>query len=483
MMTYLYSALSSFRCVFSRQVPWMLFCLVVLGLIGCEHLIGVSSLCRFWGLEESGYHALLHFFRSHAWSLSGLVLQWGSFVLCQNVVVKTGERVVVFGDHTLVAKDGRRMPAVVTLHQESETQTKPSYFRGHCWGAIGLLIGSVRAAFCLPIDLRIHQGHTHLAQTDAKEPMGDRLVQMAIEFSLNHDLAGVLILDAFFPSAAVFNLAASVWSITLKQPLLTLIIRAKSNCVAYCEPMHSERRRPGRPRKYGEKVHLMELFDHTHCFSKATCRVYGRVEQISIMAVNLLWEPTDSLIRFVLARTSRGPIILMCSDLSQDPVLALELYCSRVRIEIMFDMLKNLIFAFSYRFWSKHLPRHSRKPKKNSNLEASSPQSLPTVKECWDAYERFVMLGAISLGLLQLIAIKFTHSVWSHHEAFMRTRSRGIPSERTVKSVIATLLLKDLHSLAPHAMLRKTQRRFGSKQPLPSNHSDPVQPEACCASP
>ncbi len=41
----------------------------------------------------------------------------------------------------------------------------------------------------------------------------------------------------------------------------------------------------------------------------------------------------------------------MCSDLHQDPVVALELYYARVRIETMFDMLKNVMGVFRYRFW------------------------------------------------------------------------------------------------------------------------------------
>ncbi len=78
------------------------------------------------------------------------------------------------------------------------------------------------------------------------------------------------------------------------------------------------------------------------------------------MAINSLWKPTGEMIRFVLAVTSRGPIVLMCSDLCQDPLSALRMYCMRVRIEIMFDMLKNVIGAFNYRFRSKGMPEHSR---------------------------------------------------------------------------------------------------------------------------
>ena len=282
-------------------------------------------------------------------------------------------------------------------------------------------IGSFAASFCMSLALSIHQGLVHIGlgsnTEDGKDTMGTRVVQMAVRFAMAHDLPCVLVLDAFFPCAAVFNLAASVWSIAIREPLVTLIIKAKSNYVAYLEPCQPEQRGPGRPRKYEEKVHLMELFDHLHMFSKATCRVYGKVEEISIMAVDLLWEPTDCLIRFVFAISSRGPIVLMCNDLNQDPVLAVELYCSRVRIEVMFDMLKNLIFAFCYRFWSKLLPRHSRRPKRNKKLESPSPQS-----------------------------------------------------------VVAGLLLKDFSSFAPHAILREILRRFVREELPPTRTSSPIGP-------
>jgi hypothetical protein len=104
----------------------------------------------------------LHFFRVSVWSFDALIAYWSAFVLSQNEAVKVKGRVVLLGDHTCVAKDGRRMPCVVSMHQHSETQSKPSYFRGHFWGTIGMLIGSLAAPFCIPLDLRIHQGLVHL---------------------------------------------------------------------------------------------------------------------------------------------------------------------------------------------------------------------------------------------------------------------------------------------------------------------------------
>jgi hypothetical protein len=204
MLPYIYQALVSFRNVFSRHSTWLIFCMVILALMGASEMRGVTSFCRFWGLGTEGYHAFLHFFRSSAWSLEMLVGYWTTFVLSQNEAVHSQGRAILFGDHTCVPKDGRRMPCVVTLHQHSETQSKPSYFRGHYWGAIGLLIGSLASPYCLPLALAIHQGLVHTGDarnTDesSNETLGTRIVNMALDFSIRHELPSILVLDAFFP--------------------------------------------------------------------------------------------------------------------------------------------------------------------------------------------------------------------------------------------------------------------------------------------
>jgi hypothetical protein len=75
------------------------------------------------------------FFRSKAYRYVALLGAWQHFVVSQDKSVKVSERAVLLGDHTSVVKDGRKMPGVVSMHEESETQSKPSYFRGQCWGS------------------------------------------------------------------------------------------------------------------------------------------------------------------------------------------------------------------------------------------------------------------------------------------------------------------------------------------------------------
>lgn len=85
--------------------------------------------------------------------------------------------------------------------------------------------------------------------------------------------------------------------------------------------------------------------------------------------------------------------------------------------------------------------RHSRKPRKNKYLKKPGDDNLAKVRRCFAAYERFVMLGAIALGLLQLIALKYESLVWKEFQGFLRTKSRSLPSggQLNLLSVICSL--------------------------------------------
>ncbi len=122
MLGYIYHALEHFQSAFSRQRSWLLFGAVVLSFLSAPEMIGVTSMCRFWRVDECGYHSLLHFFRSKAYGYGELLALWQRYVLRQQVAVELDGRCVLLGDHTHVVKDGGRMPGVVSLHQSSETQ-------------------------------------------------------------------------------------------------------------------------------------------------------------------------------------------------------------------------------------------------------------------------------------------------------------------------------------------------------------------------
>ncbi|WGZ94191.1 MAG: transposase [Candidatus Thiothrix putei] len=228
------------------------------------------------------------FFRAGSYHPERLRASWQRWVLSHAPLVEVAGRLVVLGDHTHVVKDGGRMPGVVSLRETSETQSKPDYFRGQCWGAVGLLVGSLSACFCLPLSLQIHQGFRHLGEEDSNDPalkLGTRVVQMALSFAQVNDRPVWLVLDAFFATASVFRLACSVWSVALQQPLVQVITRAKKNYVAYFPAPPKPPGRRGRQRQYGMKLVLWEAFDHADFFREVTLCIYGKEESVRLIDV------------------------------------------------------------------------------------------------------------------------------------------------------------------------------------------------------
>jgi hypothetical protein len=281
-------------------------------------------MCRFWQGNEAIYHRLLHCFRSKAYPFEGLLAAWQHYVWRQAVAVRVAGRAVLLGDHTLVVKDGGRMPGVVSLHDHAETQHQPSYFRGQCWGAIGLVVGRLAAGFCLPLQLRIHQGFRHLGAAEPASPkrgtdpsLPERVVQIALTFAIGQDCPAFLVVDACFAITGVFRLARSVDSIALKQPYLVILTRAKKNYVAYFPATPQPAGRPGPQPRYGEKVHLMEVFDHPQGVDGVECCVYGQRELVRLKSVPLFWRRLGEELLFIFAITSRGPLVLMCSGFGE----------------------------------------------------------------------------------------------------------------------------------------------------------------------
>lgn len=390
---------------------------------------------------------------------------WHRYVLSEQVAAQVDGRYVLLGDHTHVVKDGGRMPGVVSLRETSETQQKPSYFRGQCWGALGLIVGRVEACFCLPLELRLHQGFIHRGEPPPEKPacgstLGERVVEMALTFAHQHGLLTWLVLDAFFASAKVFQIVRSLWRLSDQQPYVHVLVRAKKNYVGYYPAAAKPPDRPGAQATYGDKLHLYECFDHPHLFESIKCEVYGHTETVQVMSENLLWRPLGDYVRFIWVVTSRGALVLMSSDLTLSPATAIELYCLRTRIEIMFAVLKTVLKAFCFHFWTKALPRHPRRPRANRHLQPPPENRIHTVQACWNSYERFVLCALIAQGLLQLIALQFRSTIWQQHTLYLRTYSRSLPSERTVRQVLATHIVQQFVVLPQNSILRKLQAGF-----------------------
>lgn len=440
MLTYLETLLHAMRPAFSRRAAFAWLVVAFTGFVMRTDTLGVSSIVRALSLPPPCYLALLHFFHSTAWDVETLLACWWHYLARQEGAVRVGARIVLLGDHTKAPKDGRRMPEVCTLHQDSETSSKPSFFRGHHWGCLGLLLQAGKKYFATPLWAQIHR-------EDAPEPRTTAIVTLAARIAQALGSSAYLVLDAFFAVGPVFQVAAQAST-------LHILTRAKRNVVAYEHPARPQERPPGRPRQYGTKRKLNALFDEwASAFQTAQAVVYGEAETVRYLTLNLIWKPIARTLRFILVESSRGRIILMTSDLDLDPLVAIGLYARRVRIETLFDAIKNILGAMRYHFWSKYLEPSSRRPARRNTPRPTSSRPRKTL-DTLAAIEKFVQVQLIVLGALQLLAQRFAPEIRGKARCWLRTPCGEIPSEFVTRHALTNVLRENILTFAKNSITR-----------------------------
>ena len=431
------------RPAFSRRATYGWFVIVCIGFLMRYDDFGVSSIIRALALPPSAYHCLLHFFHSSAWSVAGLMPLWWQWLGDLQIADHHDQRIILVGDHTKTPKDGRRIPAVATLHQDSETASKPSFFRGHHWGALALVVRARDKCFATPLWASIHEGDEQV--TESKPPPKTvRIVRMAQQVASSLNRSAYLILDAYFAVGPVFTTARQ--RRINNEPSVHILVRAKKSFVTYTQAAIPTQKKRGRPRRYGEKLRLVQLFDsRAQDFQQAEARIYHRSETVRFLVLDLLWKPVHGMMRFILIESSRGQIILMSSDLNLAPIAAIELFCRRISIETMFDSLKNLIGGLAYHFWSRYLHPASRRPKKQTQPQHSTRPAQTGIT--FAAIEKFVNLQFLVLGTLQVIATLFPVEVVRQSQCWLRTVSSQTPSEFVTRIALIQKLKNNLTAL------------------------------------
>lgn len=431
MKDYLEDVLKAIRPAFSREAAFEWFVVVFAGLVVRNDTFGVSSIVRALLLTPVCYPSLLHFFHSFAWSAESLLKCWWQWLKKEETAFRVGEHIVLIGDHTKTPKDGRRIPQVTTLHQESETASKPSFFRGHHWACLGLLVKAGKKLRAIGLWAEIHND-------SIEETLATRIVMIAGQIARFMGSPAILVLDAFFAVGPVFEAAAKYHGD------LHILTRAKKNIVAYLPPNKPNKNKPGRPRKYGKKLKMIDLFDKCpDKFNTTEAIVYKNSETIRYLTLDLFWKPVQRLIRFILVETSRGKIILISSDLSMTPVVAIELYCCRATIETLFNMLKNILGGMCYRFWSKYLQPSSRKPSKKKKASPTSTR-LEKTKNTFDAITKFLLVHLVVLGILQLLARRFGSEINLKADCWLRTPCGELPSDFVTKTALSNMIMANL---------------------------------------
>lgn len=437
MLNFIENILCHFESCFSRKAAFRWFVAITIGLMLRSDKLGVTSIIRDLALSPGCYDSMLHFFRASSWSLEDIRRRWFSAVSQYVPLHKEGNFHVLVGDGVKQSKEGRRMPGVKKLFQESENSAKPEYIHGHMFGGLGILAGSIRNWACIPLSIRLHDGLQAAREwKGAAVSSASHVVQMVEDAYQAALVFGdcLLLLDRYFLTVPALEKLKSLNS--SGDVRMEIVTKAKKSCTAYEKPGPRKPGR-GRPPKKGAAVHLKELFvSHAGQFRETGIELYGKKQTIRYYCIDLLWgQKLYQELRFVLVEMNGIQSILASTSLVLEPLSIIRLYSCRFRIECTFRELKQQIGAFCYHFWSKYMPKLSYYHKKGEptpmeRVEGENPRKK--VLEAVRAIEMHMLLSCIAMGILQSISICFIGEVSPSQIRYQRTPSRGRVSEATL---------------------------------------------------
>jgi len=403
---------------------------------------GITSIIAALKLKPRLYHNLLHFFRSKAYRTEELSERWIKTATKYANIKRVANRIVLLGDHSKVSKEGLRMPGIQTLYQDSMNSGKPSYIEGHNFGQVSAVITNGHVSRSLPLITELQTG----AKTSEN---GTSLVSQMLE--LTHRAAKAIgepvyvALDAYFSSNVAWSASdATIMNDGVK--LVEIVTRAQSNTVAYGEYNSSGVKKRGRPRKYGERIVLRDLFADTSSFTETTMTLYGKESKVRYLSLDLIWKPVKRLVRFVLTVTNSGCCIFMSSDLNLDPESIISIYAMRFKIETSFDEQKNDMGGFAYHFWTTALPKRK---KWNKSVPSDNDENLRKIEKTKQAMMTFVCLNTIATGLMTVIAFSHNREIWNCYPGWVRTLRSVIPTIATTKRSLAYVFHDSLKAFAP----------------------------------
>jgi hypothetical protein len=452
-----WNVVRSLRPAFSRTSTFLWFATIVAGFaVRTDHL-GVTSLVRALQLQPHLYNRLCERFHSSAVKLDRLSALWTTLVLrFFPEPLRINGRMVLVGDGIKIPKCGKKMPGVKLLHQQANTNTKPTYIMGHSLQAVGLLVNAAKSVVAVPLSARIHEGLVY-SNRDQRTLL-DKMLSLLGVVAMN---------DPFYFVADAYYAARKIVNGVLDHDN-HLITRVKSNAVAYAPYLPSATKKRGRPRLYGEKIPLKTLLadrgvGHLH---SAPSPVYGEQHvTIRFRVEDLLWRPAGRLVRFVaVLHPSRGACLLMSTDLSLSAIEIIRLYGLRFKIEHSFKQAVRVIGTYGYHFWMRNMKR-IRQGGGDQYLHRESLEYRNAVKRKLHGYHVFIQAGVVCQGLLQYLSAACPQLVWSSFGSWLRTIRSGIPpSELVVINALRQRLPEFLLNCAEqHALAKFIAERQDAK--------------------
>lgn len=462
---YVDAKLEEFRPVFPRSATYCNFKTLVYTGMSCPNHHGVTDSARMLcsGLDKKDgdrfYEKNIKMLRrTDGYSQEDLSEKLCEIIRDSGYVYKRKvngvERTYIITDGHVAVRSGHYMPAVKKTVQNSESPSKPQHTTAHMWGVAGVLVGDKEMGInSLPVTGEIQQGEKEIRKWRGDEEAAnlshiERMVGTTSELTEIFGHSFMLADTYFFTTKAYRKLKEH--NAAHPDRTIIMISRAKKNARAWTPPPEKEKGSRGRPRVRGERVYLADLFEtEKKSFKKETMYLYGKEEEVSYLEKVLLWGEDYVPVKFILASTSIGEIIFVCTDIEIDARTIIEGYAFRWKCEVSFKIASQDTNAFDSHFWTKHMPRFNRYAKKTDPDPMTLVEDEEDREKIWRAfraYERYAVIAFISQALLQLLAFDLAKQGYIS-PTWLRTTKKGAVSIETLIQDIFRVFLFSLDAV------------------------------------
>jgi hypothetical protein len=151
------------------------------------------------------------------------------------------------------------------------------------------------------------------------------------------------------------NLAKKLWIVTdggftrasFLRPVVkmgvVIITRLRKDAVLYAELKQPEKRKRGRPRKYGKQIKLPNVVKSPDGWFKVKAFLYGKEETKDVKVFKAFYKPAGCLVQVLVVREGKDCFrSFMCTDLTACPKDILEAVADRYAIEQNFSDIKEI---------------------------------------------------------------------------------------------------------------------------------------------
>jgi len=416
---------SALRGAFSRKSTFLWAAILCAGMATRSDLRGISSIVNALGLRSSAYYCLLRVCHSDALDLDKLRGLWVNLCLKIFSPICIEGYMVLLGDGIKIGKEGKKMPAVKLMHQESQNNSKAEFIMGHFLQAISLVVVSPLGKIAaIPIVARIHDGIVY--SNRSQKTVINRFAGLVDKITGDACLQAIIVADAYYAVKSMISDIAEIGCI--------LVTRVQHNCAAYYPAVEPKIRKRGRPAKKGEKVKLKSFF-------KRFDKIATAYADYRYYCINLYWESAQGLVRFVVVEhKTKGRAIYLSTKLDLDPTIIIRIYATRWLIETGFKQAISVIGTFAYHFWMKEMAPIRRGVTKQY-LHRQSAEYRRQVKRKLKAFHAHIAFGCIAQGLALHLSINFRDQVWSSFNGWLRTFNKSQePSELVVANALKSTL-------------------------------------------